>query len=275
VGVLIFRGCGGLPLRGCEAFAGHLKSDDIHAALMAVKSKFPQDKIFLMGFSLGGAFSLKYLAKCNSVNISPSSPGSGEAAASITTTTDPASSGNSVVTAAMCISPPWDFRKRTAVFDLAWNALLSIPLKQYIFFHFFSFFFFPSLYSPSSSLDVPISPSVSEKFKRRASSLRKIGPWRILTAGSLTAIDGLLYNFYEESYDTVQSYYNAMSPVLDAHLIRTPTIVVSAEDDPICCHTGAPTQSELGPGLAVVRLLHTYKYTYIYTNVCTYTYIDT
>eukprot|EP01036_Dinobryon_divergens_P032004 gene32004-41504_t len=191
-----------------------------------------------MGFSLGGAFTLKYLAKCeplDSSTISLSSPVEDTAVTSSGSTE--AGYRNSMVTAAMCVSPPWDFRKRTAVFDLLWNMLLTIPLKQFIFSHFFSFFFFPSFYSEP---DAFISPSASEKYQRRASNLRKVGPWRILAAGSLTAIDGLLYQFYEESYETVHCYYNAMSPVLDAHLIRTPTIVVSAEDDPICCHTGFP-----------------------------------
>eukprot|EP01035_Chromulina_nebulosa_P025164 gene25164-32829_t len=196
VGVLIFRGCGGLPLRGCEAFAGHTKSDDIHAALVEVKTKYPGDKIFLMGFSLGGAFTLKYLAKCeplDSSTISLSSPVEDTAVTSSGSTE--AGYRNSMVTAAMCVSPPWDFRKRTAVFDLLWNMLLTIPLKQFIFSHFFSFFFFPSFYSEP---DAFISPSASEKYQRRASNLRKVGPWRILAAGSLTAIDGLLYQFYEE-----------------------------------------------------------------------------
>ena len=72
-------------------------------------------------------------------------------------------------------------------------------------------------------------------------------------AQSLTELDLLLYPIYDSSYKSVDCYYSAMSPVRDAHLVTTPTIVVSAEDDPICCHTGAPSRAEqLGPGLAVV-----------------------
>jgi len=65
---MISRGCGGLSLSSCDTCGGHSKMEDIHAAVHAVHDRFPQNKIFLLGFSLGAAFSLKYLAKYNDVD---------------------------------------------------------------------------------------------------------------------------------------------------------------------------------------------------------------
>jgi predicted alpha/beta-fold hydrolase len=59
----------------------------------------------------------------------------------------------------------------------------------------------------------------------------------------------------------LQSYYEDISPAPRAHLIRTPTLVLSSKDDPLCNHTHAPTDpSAIGPGLVVVCAKAKYLY---------------
>jgi len=239
VAVMISRGCGGLPLSSYDTFGGHSKIDDIHAAVCAVRDRYPNNKIFLLGFSLGGAFSLKYLAKYNVTDATDSSSPIENAA---------------IVTAAMCVSPPWDFHKATPVFPI-WNFLLAFPLKQYFLRHFLWPLNTSTTNNEESEQKITSAMNASEKRNERNKKfLSSVGIWRVMMAMSLSQLDELLYPIFDESYQSVKCYYTAMSPVLDSHKINTPTIVVNAIDDPVCCHTGAPDNpDDLGPGLAVIK----------------------
>ena len=55
-------------------------------------------------------------------------------------------------------------------------------------------------------------------------------------------------------YRDVDHYYTESSACRVSHNIFTPTLALSAEDDPVCSVDGCPvTQKELGPGLVVVK----------------------
>eukprot|EP01039_Chlorochromonas_danica_P002538 gene2538-2779_t len=55
-------------------------------------------------------------------------------------------------------------------------------------------------------------------------------------------------------YNSLDEYYDDVSPVHRAHLIRTPTLSITAIDDPIVHHGDCPTNpKQLGPGLVVLK----------------------
>lgn len=112
VGVMIARGCGGLPLRNVFTFAGR-KTSDIRAVVQLVRSRYPQSKLFWMGYSLGAAATLQYLEDFH-----------GES-----------EEENSLLDAVMCVSPPWNFWvKERKLFDI-WSMLMVVPLKMYLVKH--------------------------------------------------------------------------------------------------------------------------------------------
>jgi predicted alpha/beta-fold hydrolase len=151
----------------------------------------------------------------------------------------------------MCVSPPWDFRKAPRVFDV-WSMLLVLPLKIYFLKHFYLLTHHSSFLADGGQ---------SEKTNRRNSEILKgIGYWAIAMARNMKEFDSICYRLYDPSYRSVDCYYEAVSPCFRAHLITTPTLVVNAKDDPICCHTGCPTDPNLmGPGLIVVIYFIVYE----------------
>jgi predicted alpha/beta-fold hydrolase len=73
----------------------------------------------------------------------------------------------------------------------------------------------------------------------------------------MNQIDTLLYPTHHKAsggrYPTLRDYYDDISPVHGAHRITTPTLVLTAEDDPVCVHSNAPSDpNKMGPGLVVV-----------------------
>jgi predicted alpha/beta-fold hydrolase len=58
---------------------------------------------------------------------------------------------------------------------------------------------------------------------------------------------------YTSQYHSVDHYYEDVSPIHRAHLVTTPTLAISALDDPIINASGIPTKpDQLGKGLVVV-----------------------
>ena len=100
--VLIARGCGGLKLTSPVRYTGS-RIEDLRVALKHVHDKYPNAKIFGIGFSLGAGILLKYVG------------------------TYP----DSYLTSAISISPPWNYHLQTRVFPF-WSALMVFSLKAYL-----------------------------------------------------------------------------------------------------------------------------------------------
>ncbi len=107
VGVMIARGCGGLTLTTHYTFTGR-KTLDIRICIETVKRRYPESKLYWMGFSLGAAATLQYLEDFDR---------------------------NSHLTAVMCVSPPWSLKRRPVKFDI-WSFMMTLPLKIYILKHY-------------------------------------------------------------------------------------------------------------------------------------------
>ena len=104
--VVIARGCCGLNIT-TPSFVMR-KTSDMREALLKVTSRLQHPgKIFMVGFSLGGALSLKYLCE---------------------------EGARCTITAAVCISPPWRMDKRTGVHG-TWSKGIMLLLKAYIYRH--------------------------------------------------------------------------------------------------------------------------------------------
>ncbi len=100
------RGCGGLPIT-TNTFVPR-QTDDLRAVISEIKKERPHVKnIYLVGFSMGAAWTIKYLSEEG--NKSP-------------------------ITAAVCVSPPWDMGKHTSVFYI-WTYFVVVLLKAYIYEH--------------------------------------------------------------------------------------------------------------------------------------------
>ena len=104
VAVLIARGCAGLPLNTPVGFSG-ARTSDIKAAAELVSKRFPNSKVFSIGYSLGAGILMNYVGNHEDVPLA----------------------------AACCVCPPWDMRhaEPTSVFPV-WSFVLSLALKGYI-----------------------------------------------------------------------------------------------------------------------------------------------
>lgn len=186
--VLVARGCGGVKLTTPKGFTGaHI--EDIEEVVEFIKKKHPQAKLFGMGFSLGAGLMLKYLG------THPSNP----------------------LLGAVCVSPPWDFFKKTKPFPF-WSAILAVFLK---------FYYLQNITTLSEN---------------------KTPLLKVLSARNIYEFDSAVVDTF--GYSDVDSYYQDASPKHRAHNIKTPTLAISAEDDPVCCVTGCPMN--LGDGLVIV-----------------------
>lgn len=221
--VIISRGCGGVLLTSDSMFSGR-RTSDIDTCISKIHLQYPNAKLFLLGFSLGAALSLQYIAELNQysklnndnkVNFVP-------------------------LTAALCISPPWNIEKNTlqpSLIGSIWNRLLVIPLKLYYLKH----------YQYLNS----ISPN---KF-------HNISLWDVIRCSNISNFDSLFYRTYynrkNEPYVSIEDYYQDISPIHSAHFITSiPTIALTSEDDPLCMHAHCPIQSdEIGTSLFIVRYI--------------------
>jgi predicted alpha/beta-fold hydrolase len=188
------RGCGGLEIT-TDRFVRR-KTDDMREIVKHIQLTRPNvENIYCVGFSLGAAYTLKYL---------------GEEGA------------NSPITAAVCVSPPWDMQCHTAVFHI-WSYFVVWLLKGYIFQH------------------------------RRLLSGTGVTMADVWRAKSLEDMDRLLIKSY--GYNNLTEYYKDTSPIYFSRGIKTPTLSISSEDDPICSSSACPTigSGNLGPGLCVLK----------------------
>jgi predicted alpha/beta-fold hydrolase len=204
VAALVARGCGGLRITGGSVVAGR-KTSDIYECINLIHGRHPQSKIFLIGWSLGGALTLQYLADYNE---------------------------NSGLTAAISVSPPWNMNSNinSPSSSLFWSMLLSLPIKLFVIQHY-------------------------AYLKKTNPDAKEITKWDILTASDVAQLDENCTTAYGESYGSMKRYYQntAINPVASCHKIITPTLCLTAVDDPICTHMDCPvTSNDIGPGLCVV-----------------------
>lgn len=217
---LVARGCGGLKLTSAAIFAGR-RTDDVSAGINHVKHLYPNSKLFLVGFSLGAALSLQYLAEGH---------------------TEEHRSGIAVVnqnplTAALCVCPPWNVTRDTfeaGWITSVWMTFLAVPLKAYYLTH--------------------------RTYLRKVApdGVGGISLWELFWARNVSAFDQLFHRTHFRAcgnmYECVRDYYDDVSPVHSAPCITTPTVVLTPRDDPLCKHSHAPTDPDsLGAGLVVVR----------------------
>lgn len=109
--VMVARGCGGLKLTSPFLFAGR-RTDDVHATVAHVHKRYPKAKLFWIGFSLGAALTIQYLADYRE---------------------------NCLLTAAMSVSPPWNTCRnatKPSLIATLWTSMLSLPLKIHYLKHY-------------------------------------------------------------------------------------------------------------------------------------------
>jgi predicted alpha/beta-fold hydrolase len=191
--VVVARGCGGSELLTTDTMHG-ARTSDLRAAIKYIHSKSPNSRIFGMSFSLGAGIMLKYLGE----------------------------EGEQVpLSAAVCLSPPWDGAKKSPFFNL-WAMFLAVPVKLYA-------------------------------IKHRNSLKSSLSLWRILTAFDLSSVDTLLAASY--GFSDLKAYYTACSPLPYAHNISVPTLAISARDDPVCFHGSAPSPSSPSLSLSSTQIV--------------------
>jgi uncharacterized protein len=128
----------------------------------------------------------------------------------------------SPLTGAVAISPPWDMSQHTLVYPL-WSRLILKLLQHYLSRH-------------------------PDTLSRSGVTLQQVS-----SAQSLSALDELLLRSY--GYSSLQDYYRDNSATHHTSGVEVPTLVISAEDDPICSCLSHPTAAngQLGRGLCFVK----------------------
>ena len=185
--VVVMRGCGGLDLVTSQAMHG-ARTEDLREAIDHIHKKLPRSRLFGIGFSLGAGIMLKYLGEEGS---------------------------KSPLTAAYCISPPWDGKTQSVYFPL-WSLFLAIPVKIYALRH-------------------------------RQCLKNSIHLLYVLLAPNLGCVDELLTE--NHGYLSLGEYYSACSPLGLAHNIQVPTLSLSTKDDPVCFHGSAPAPAPCASSL--------------------------
>lgn len=223
--VMVARGCGGLNLTSGEIFAGR-RTSDVECCIDRVKLLYPAAKLFWVGFSLGAALTLQYVA----------TPHANTQLQHVENRDNGEEKWYGPLTAAVSVCPPWDVHMNAcnpSYIAYFWMSLIVAPLKA----HYLGHRAYLNKTDPNRFGSVPL--------------------WDLLCAPSMCDFDNLIYPTHVRvdgsRYETLKCYYDDVSPVHCAHLVHTPTIVLTAKDDPVCMHQAAPTDpAKLGPGLVVV-----------------------
>ena len=84
----VARGCGGVPLTSSHPFTA-ARTSDLHYAVLLIRDRYPNRSLFAAGFSLGAGTLLKYLGE---------------------------QGRSSVIDAAVCVSPAWNYHIVSTVF---------------------------------------------------------------------------------------------------------------------------------------------------------------
>jgi predicted alpha/beta-fold hydrolase len=214
---------------------------DVAHSIQHVKERYPAAKLFLAGFSLGAALSLQYLSENHEEVLrrtyaSQVHPNDSAYLDSLVATTP--------LTAALCVSPPWNVTKNSSGIAKLWSRLLATPLKLHYLLHY-----------------AYLNEADPERY-------RQVTLWKLFCCRSLAEVDTLLFSTHYKAsggrYATVAHYYDDISPAHCVHRVVTPTMVLTSRDDPVCVHSNAPSDPDsVGPGLVVVSLL-TWSFATIY-----------
>jgi abhydrolase domain-containing protein 1/3 len=222
----IARGCGGLPLTTPESFTA-ARTSDLQAALLHLRSLYPETNFFAVGYSLGAGILLKYL---------------GQAAKT------------SQLSAAVAVSPSWNFLISTPVFEF-WSRYRLVG-KCSLSLSFSSISLLSLLLTIVSGLLVE---GLREYLLDHLSFLRSHPLNNIKIDQTLTAVNVREFDQYAvvpaQGYRDVDHYYFDASAINHSKGITTPTLALSSDDDPVCSVEGCPwdDKTQFGPGLVVAR----------------------
>ncbi|MEW5317053.1 MAG: hypothetical protein WDW38_008384 [Sanguina aurantia] len=190
--VLNYRGCNGLPLTSPRGYNATV-TPDIYVAVTSVKGRFPGAPLLAVGFSLGGVILAKYLAEAD-MGLHGAFPASPHTSSGF--------AAAAIVSSPICLSKsnlalslPW---RLTFVYNLA----LAYKIQEYIRTH-------RTAISQNTNLDV-------------ASVLQK---WTVTDIEEL----GTNRTF---GYQTRSSYYDDANSLSYLPHIKTPTLVLTSQDDP-------------------------------------------
>ncbi|GAB5369714.1 hypothetical protein AAMO2058_001429200 [Amorphochlora amoebiformis] len=194
--VMVARGCGGVRLTSDVTFNA-ARTQDFASTVTHFREKFPERRIFAVGYSLGAGILAKYVGE---------------------------QGDRCPLAGAACVSISFDFTKTTPHFWV-WSRLkLVFDLKRYV-----------------------------RQNKSELKKNPKINLCKILNSVNVREFDSHAV-VPTNGYRDVDEYYRDASAVKVAHSMMTPTLAFVAEDDPVCCATGAPMNSAaLGPGLIIVK----------------------
>jgi predicted alpha/beta-fold hydrolase len=246
--VFVARGCGGLSLTSGSMFAGKI-SNDLYELINYIKLRYQtadnntegnRPEIYLIGFSLGAASVLHYLSQMKEC---------------------------SGITAAVAVSPPWDFERNArfpTLLSTLWSSLISLPLKLYFLVHYRTLIqydaeryqkkLWPILFQAITITDFDKicfdTYDVNQLDKRYLEEANK-------SSGNRNAIAYVKNaNKYSNKYRSHLDYYRDFSPIHDSLKdISIPTLTISALDDPVCPHDHCPSGDDcdvFGPNLIVV-----------------------
>ena len=207
--VMVARGCGGLKITSGSTFSGKISSD-CYECVHYLREKYPNVKMFGIGYSLGAASILHYLAHTEN---------------------------DAGFTAAVAVSPPWN-TVNTAMYPSYlsswWSNILANMLKVYFFQHYSTLAkCSPDEYGKISLWSLLFAGTVGEFDKLCFHAYRKITFKK--------AEDGKRLEAEFHRFPDLQSYYVDISAVNFVHHITVPTLGISSLDDPICLHDDCPS----------------------------------
>jgi predicted alpha/beta-fold hydrolase len=198
VAVMIARGCGGVKLTTHIPFSFG-QTLDFKEVIDHVHRLHPQSKLLAVGYSLGACLTLRHMA---------------------------IHAEDTPLSAALCVSPPWDFGVATTfMFRAVWTKVLVSLMKTYYW------------------------------FNREAMDPELLA--QIYGASEMTSYDDIVAPLL--GHATRHQYYEASSPKFVTNKITMPTLAISSVDDPVCNIAGAPqdiSSGQVGSGLiiAIVEL---------------------
>ena len=232
VASFVARGCGGVPLTTPETFTAS-RTNDFREVVQYISKTYPGRKIAAVGYSLGAGLLLKYLGE------------EGE---------------NCIISAAVAISPAYDFHDRTHLFTKyermgMVNGLINLVKNHEGFLK----------NHPDSCLDWNgmMNCRTVREFDQAAivgkppnEGSNRVG----MDAYGTSSPDKLTGNRHKRDFlhfATVDDYYTASSSKHYIQCITIPTLAISSKDDFLSAHTSVPTKSELiGTGMCVLMTPH-------------------
>lgn len=229
--VMVCRGCGDLKHTSGSLFAGKISHDFVES-LKILGSRFPSRKFYAIGFSLGAASLINSLGI---IGDEPSIP---------------------KISAAVCVSPPWKISSdgKTATFlQKLWSALLTIPLKLHFIKHHKDLREYePEKYSTINLWDILFKVKYVAHFDQLF-----LGVYSKSPIPSLPSDESISTQTETPQFDTIDDYYDYISPINYTSNVKVPTLVLTAIDDPICAHQACPVDEDshkLGTHIVTVSL---------------------